>query len=169
MKRRPYFKLWVDDFDTDERARSLPLELQGAYLWLLRHQWREGSIPADPERVLRLLPVRGDAEAARVREGLAQVLECFRELEGDPARLVNPRLEAERADAARCEEAQRCRGKLSALARQRGKRTSRGSDVELERRRQVLLVRLRGHMAHPPPEPESNAGSTVVQPRFNHG
>jgi len=46
-----WFPFYVDDWETDEKVDSLTLEEQGAYLCLLRWQWREGSISGRPADV----------------------------------------------------------------------------------------------------------------------
>jgi len=53
-----WFPFYVDDWETDEKVDSLTLEEQGAYLCLLRWQWREGSISGRPADVAAKLTVR---------------------------------------------------------------------------------------------------------------
>lgn len=68
----------------------MTLEEEGAYLRLMCYCWREGSIPADPEKCLALLMKGGLTTVQRVVEL------CFVESPNDPSRLVHPRLEMER-------------------------------------------------------------------------
>jgi len=53
-----WFPFYVDDWETDEKVDSLTLEEQGAYLVLLRWQWREGTISGRPADVAAKLTVR---------------------------------------------------------------------------------------------------------------
>jgi uncharacterized protein YdaU (DUF1376 family) len=53
-----WFPFYIDEWETDERVDSLTLEEQGAYLCLLRWQWREGSISGRPADVAAKLTVR---------------------------------------------------------------------------------------------------------------
>ncbi len=53
-----WFPFQIDAWETDEKVDSLTLEEQGAYLCLLRWQWREGSISGRPADVAAKLTVR---------------------------------------------------------------------------------------------------------------
>lgn len=53
-----WFPFYVDDWETDEKVDALTLEEQGAFLCLLRWQWREGSISGRPADVAAKLTVR---------------------------------------------------------------------------------------------------------------
>lgn len=90
----PWFRFFPADFVADENVIVMTLEEVGAYVLLLAYDWREGSIPADPKRIARLLRV-DEATAVRLWEGLSP---CFGP-NGEPGRLCNGRLAKERADA----------------------------------------------------------------------
>ncbi len=90
MPRKPWFPFYVDDFWQDEAVQAMSLEEVGLYIRLLSLQWREGSIPADAEKIARIVHVDGSA----MGDLWPAVSSCFGELESDPSRLVNPRLAA---------------------------------------------------------------------------
>jgi uncharacterized protein YdaU (DUF1376 family) len=54
---RAWFPFYAADWLADEDVDLMPLEAQGAYVRLMCHQWREGSIPADAASLARLLKV----------------------------------------------------------------------------------------------------------------
>jgi uncharacterized protein YdaU (DUF1376 family) len=54
---RAWFPFYAADWLADEDVDLMPLETQGAYVRLMCHQWREGSIPADTASIARLLRV----------------------------------------------------------------------------------------------------------------
>lgn len=98
MKREqkaPAFPVYTKDYDTDEKVILMDLAQEGAYNRLLRHQWREGSIPANTASlaVICRVPL---AKFQRVWAG--RVASCFEPLESDPSRLVNRKVEAVRRD-----------------------------------------------------------------------
>ncbi len=53
-----WFPFYIDAWETDEKVDALTLEEQGAFLCLLRWQWREGSINGRPADVAAKLTVR---------------------------------------------------------------------------------------------------------------
>lgn len=54
--KRPAYQWYVNDARSDEIFMLMSYEQQGIYRALLDHQWIEGSIPADPKDIARLLP-----------------------------------------------------------------------------------------------------------------
>ena len=66
----------------------MTFEEVGLYLRLLSLQWREGSIPSDPEKLARICGLDGPAMAGL----MAQVGPCFEPVADDPSRLFNQRL-----------------------------------------------------------------------------
>jgi uncharacterized protein YdaU (DUF1376 family) len=52
---RAWFPFYAADWLADEDVELMTLEQQGAYVRLLCYQWREGSIPADPNKIRNLL------------------------------------------------------------------------------------------------------------------
>ncbi len=89
----PYMPLFVDDFDNDPDVQYMTMEQEGLYGRLLRVQWREGDLPADPKR-LRIL-CRHHAECFDRNWDAISYL--FGEVA--PNRIANPRLAIERARA----------------------------------------------------------------------
>jgi uncharacterized protein YdaU (DUF1376 family) len=89
-EKSPAFRFYAGDFLADENVMAMSLEERGAYITALCIAWNQGSIPADPERLSRLLK---DACERTVRV----VIDCFVPDRRDPSRLINPRLEKERS------------------------------------------------------------------------
>lgn len=91
----PAYQHYPADYLSDEDTATMTLEEEGAYRRLLDHHWREGSIPADPEQLRRLLkwiPMR------RFRAIWAKVGGCFSPAADRPERLVNERLAMQRQE-----------------------------------------------------------------------
>jgi hypothetical protein len=107
MAKLPWFPLYVDAFDTDERVVPMDYEAEGVYLALLRFQWRHGTIPSDWAQVARLLKPHSP-------EALEQVKSCFVQHRSIACRCFNPKLESIR------EEVNRKREKLVEAGRQGG-------------------------------------------------
>ena len=95
--RKPWMPLWVDDFLLDEKVIDMPTAAVGAYVLLLAHQWREGSIPAEADKLAR----RCHLAPADFTPIWAQIASYFAPCPERPERLANPRLarEALRAQA----------------------------------------------------------------------
>lgn len=52
---RAWFPFYPADWLCDEDVCDMTLAQQGAYVRLLGHQWREGSVPAEPDRLRKLV------------------------------------------------------------------------------------------------------------------
>lgn len=115
LHRSPAFQFYADDFLAG--TLDLSQEEVGAYVRLLCHQWNRGSIPVEPEKQQRLA---GGSVSV-------DVLAKFR-LQPD-GRLVNERLEMERAKQAAFREKQRLKGLASAESRRNQPQGNRGSTV----------------------------------------
>ena len=87
---------YVDDFLNDESVILMTLAERGAYVTLLAHQWKEGSIPSDKHSLARIMRVDSD-EFDAVWQNVKQ---RFVEHQTAKKRLVNPRLDDERCKAA---------------------------------------------------------------------
>jgi hypothetical protein len=61
---------YVDRFETDEAVKAMGYEAEGVYGALMRHQWREGSIPWDDDALRAILKPHSD-------ESLAAAKRCF--------------------------------------------------------------------------------------------
>lgn len=89
MKNSPAFQFYAADYLADEKVALMTLEEEGAYIRALAYCWREGSIPADEDR-LGILLKGAPTTVVRV------VKRCFKQSSQDGERLVHPRLEQER-------------------------------------------------------------------------
>lgn len=54
-EKLPYMPLYVDEWDSSRYVQRLSYEGQGVYMALLKHQWRDGSIPVEESEVRDLL------------------------------------------------------------------------------------------------------------------
>lgn len=81
----PWFPMFASDYEGDERVRLMSLEAEGVYNALLRHQWFNGSIPADDEALRQLLKPHRP-------ESLNAAKQCFVLLEADASRMSNQKL-----------------------------------------------------------------------------
>ena len=86
--KSPAFQFYPGDFLSDENVISMTFEEKGVYIVLLSNCWIQGSIPADPDKIMRLLPGYVNENGMP-----SQVMDCFKEMEGDSKRLVHPRLD----------------------------------------------------------------------------
>jgi len=114
MKNKsPAFQFYPSDFLSDENVISMTFEERGVYITLLSNCWIQGSIPADQDKIKRLLPgYNGDG----IPE---QVMECFQPMEDNPGRLVHNRLEKERLKQDEWKEKCSAGGRKSAEIRQK--------------------------------------------------
>jgi len=96
--------MYPKDILSDEACASMTDEELGVYMRLLCHAWLEGSIPADEERIARLLrkPKRS------LRRVWPAVSRCFVRVDD---RLIQRRLEAERLKQAEYRDKQSARAK----------------------------------------------------------
>jgi uncharacterized protein YdaU (DUF1376 family) len=108
-KRRPWFPFYVEDFFTDKNVREMDDAEIGLYLRLLAMQWQEGAIPADLERLARIL----NRPRRAIEKAWTRIGRCFIPHPSEPETLVNPRLEHERT---RVDEQYTKRAKASIVA-----------------------------------------------------
>lgn len=107
---------YPQDYLSDAKTQGLSLEQHGAYMLLLMLEWLDGPLPAEPERLRRMLRA-SDEEFARVWpvvEGLFA--------KDSQGRLVNRRLERERKAMAAFYEQKRRAAEAGAAARWGGPR-----------------------------------------------
>ncbi len=85
MSKLPFMPFYGQDFYADEAVQLMDVCEQGAYIRLLWHQWREGSIPTDPNALAKIVgcPITD------------RVLACFGVVRAE--RRHNPRVEEVRA------------------------------------------------------------------------
>ena len=88
MSKAPAFQFYAAEYLADENVQLLSLEQEGIYIRLLAYCWREGSIPAEPEKLARLC--KGCSVGS-----LAGVLDLFHAI-GEDGRLSHRRLDEER-------------------------------------------------------------------------
>lgn len=117
QQRAPSYQWYPRDFDMDEEVRLMSYEEEGVFRRLLDHQWFHDGLPADLDKLARLVPKIAPARFRKIWPAMAMK---FEQVDG---RLVNPKLERVRQDAARYIERQRNAGLMSAEAR----RQRRGS------------------------------------------
>ena len=86
----PAFSFYPKDIESDEACKAMNHAEFGMYIRLLMNCWTEGSIPADPERLQRLLRVSSRTFSA----AWPAIAPCF--TPGEDGRLVQSRLETER-------------------------------------------------------------------------
>lgn len=86
-KKRPAMPVYVKDIVSDERFILLSLAEQGLYWRLLCHQWLEGSIPADPRLVAKIV----GEDVTELWRAVSQFFAAR-----DDGRLINRKLEAVR-------------------------------------------------------------------------
>lgn len=108
--RAPAFQFYAAEYLADELVCLMSLEEEGAYIRALAFCWREGSIPADPEKLGRLLKNCSNQIATSVQQ-------CFNKMPSDGSRLIHPRLEAERKKQQQWREKSSKAGEASGKAR----------------------------------------------------
>jgi len=118
MAKVPAFQFYVADYLADEHVQLMSLEEEGAYIRALAYCWREGSIPADPEALSRLLK-GGSTTVVRVVQARFEQHPEFTD------RMVHPRLEEERQKQRKWRDKSAEGGKQSAAKRQKRKADSR--------------------------------------------
>lgn len=124
--KRPAFQFYPGDWLGSQRVSLLTLEEEGAYLRLLASCWQHGSIPADPEKIARLI---GKGSSTNLAITLASM---FQPHPNNPSLLVHDRLEREREKQDAWSEKCREGGKKSAEMRKMGKGSSRVVEGLLE-------------------------------------
>lgn len=95
--RLPWFPMYAADTLSDERFQGWTCEERGAWFTLILMCWREGSIPAQPEQLRRLIHLDGP-NFSMVWQAIG---DRFALSDEKPDRLVSPRMEVEREGARR--------------------------------------------------------------------
>ena len=103
-KKDPAFLFYPYDWMQSETVRAMSYEQRGVYLELLAMAWLEGSIPADEDRLRRMVGL----SVARWAKVWPLISECW--AANGEQRLVNPRQEHERATRREKAEEMRRRG-----------------------------------------------------------
>ena len=90
MKRLPFYKLYPQDFDCDEKVRGLSLSEAGLFLFCLNHAWVNDGLPADPKEIARQLRIPEKEFNRNWRRVNTNFIQC------EDSRLRNSRQEEER-------------------------------------------------------------------------
>ena len=109
--RKPAFQFYPADYLSSARVCMMTLEEEGAYMRLLCYCWIQGHLPADPEKLARLIGKGGSTTLATV------VAAMFKKDPTNPERLIHDRLEEERVKQAEWAKKSSLGGKASAAAR----------------------------------------------------
>lgn len=91
MAKPPAFQFYARDWLSDGSVMGMPLGARGAYITLLASQWLEGSVPADQDKLRRIL---GGEDLSEIWPWIADKFPAT----SDPQRLANPKLEKVRSD-----------------------------------------------------------------------
>ncbi len=128
VKKLPYYRLWVKDFETDENVKVLDFSELGLYLSCLNHSWVNEGLPVDPDDLRRAMK----ATPSQFNKMWPRVSKCFQEKEG---RLVNKRQEEERESARRTSEsaAKSAHSKWNKRAEELCERNANASNSHTER------------------------------------
>jgi uncharacterized protein YdaU (DUF1376 family) len=113
--RKPAFQFYPADYLSSARVCMMTLEEEGAYMRLLCYCWIQGHLPADPEKLARLIGKGGSTTLATV------VAAMFKKDPTNPERLIHDRLEEERVKQAEWAKKSSLGGKASAAARNQPK------------------------------------------------
>ena len=111
-EKAPAFQFYPKDFLVDEHVALMSLQEVGAYVILLCHAWLEGGIPPDCDRLARLCRVSTPAFSR-----LWPSLEPLFQPQGANGRLINRRMEEERAKQQSYKQAQADSGRVGANIR----------------------------------------------------
>jgi uncharacterized protein YdaU (DUF1376 family) len=111
--KAPAFQFYAADFLADENVALMTNQELGCYIKLICFCWREGSIPADVQKIAKLCGEDGIAMA----ELWVSISPCYAPTPDNPVRLVHPRLELERRKQADFKSQRSSAGKKGAEAR----------------------------------------------------
>ena len=123
MAKSPAFQFYPRDYLTDEKVQVMDLGHEGPYIRALCHCWLEGSIPADPKQLSKLIGKGCTEEIARVVQG------CFNQNPTDRLRLVHKRLDLEREKQTLWSQKSSAGGKKSGEIRRKRPKSKGGSRV----------------------------------------
>lgn len=140
----------VDDWETSETVRGLSYEGEGVYLALLRHQWREGSIPSDIPAIRRTLRL-----TAEQFPELQSLINAAFPVVGK--RRCNHKLAALRKQALDKSQTNR----QIATMRWHNERTANGQPPQTERKAKVRKIQI--HIQKEPKTSRASAGDSWVQ------
>ena len=92
--KTPAFQFYPNDYLSDTNVMLMTAEQEGHYIRLLCICWKDGSIPADWDKLkhfLKLNSVATDVEqtVATEKHSVQIVLNCFSEMCSDPTKLIH--------------------------------------------------------------------------------
>lgn len=114
MNKPPAYQWYPKDAESDEPFKLMTYEQQGIYRSLLDHQWNEGSLPADPKAIARLVPKVTRARFLKLWPGIAVK---FPLMADNDSRRQNRRLEEQRLEQLEFSAEQSRRGRHGAAKR----------------------------------------------------
>lgn len=118
----PAFQFYASDWLADANVKLLTLEETGAYIEAIAVCWREGSIPADPVMLSRIIGKGCSTDVATNVQRLFNI-RCADECSG-VERLKHKRLESEREKQRKRSEQQAAAGKRSAEIKREAKQNA---------------------------------------------
>jgi uncharacterized protein YdaU (DUF1376 family) len=139
--RAPAFQFYPNDFLSDRNVIVMSMQERGIYITLICHAW-QSPLPSDVAQLARIC----GTPLTSFRKLWPALAVCFRPHPENPAVLIHPRLERERAKQVEYRQKQSDRGKASGAARRKPHEPD-------------------ANAGSIPVEPNVNAGSTTVQPR----
>ncbi len=143
-KRLQWFPFYGDDWLLSPTVRKMTWEHRGVYLELLCWQWRDGSLPADPETLARMI--------GATPEAVLEILDAFPLV--NASHRANRRLESIRKEQ---KSLSRKRSKAGAAgAEARWQRHSDGSGKMIQREREKDKERLE-------PSAQTNTAQSTYQ------
>jgi hypothetical protein len=143
----PWMPFFGTDFYNDEAVRLMSLEEEAVYIRLLWWQWREGSLPAEPDDLEMLVgnrrAIAGQSPGKMVTD---RVLALFPVTRGGDGRRRNPRLQA-------ISEEQEAKNRRRSKAGKIGRRTQLRQQAESR-------ATTRANAGESPANGRANAGQT---------
>jgi uncharacterized protein YdaU (DUF1376 family) len=109
--KSPAFQFYPKDWLSSSKVQRMPLEAEGLYIRLLAYQWTDGYLSKDEKMLAPLCKI----SSRKFRKLWTHLEDCFVEI--DPGKLINPRLEQERAKQAKHRECRSLSGRKGAASR----------------------------------------------------
>jgi uncharacterized protein YdaU (DUF1376 family) len=152
----PWFKMYAAETLSDENFLGWSVEERGAWITLLCHQWREGSIPADLDRIACLLRLDADAMRPQCERIWRRIADRFIPHPDLPGRLVSPRMEMEREEAMEVAKQKSDAAKKAATSRWSKGNRPHATAMRPHSDRNAPAMRPHAIQIQPSPEPEQS-------------
>jgi len=107
----PAFQFYPGDYLSSSKVMRMSLEEEGAYIRLLCICWLDGFLPKNEKELAKFCKI----SALKFCRLWTHIADCF--VESEPGKLVNLRLEKERAKQAKFRESKSYAGKKGAQSR----------------------------------------------------